>query len=128
MTAADLLDGLADGSLPPSEFGHAAHLRVARELLLQAPGAEAEARFCTLIEGYVRRLGAGAKFHRTLSIALLRLTAARLRPGESWTQFQAANPALFADARGLLALHYSTERLAAGRERFLAPDLAALPV
>jgi hypothetical protein len=127
MTAAELLHGLADGSLPPSEFGHAAHLQVARELLLQWPPAEAEARFCALLGGYVRRLGAEAKFHQTLSLALLRLIAARLRPGESWAQFQASNPELFADARGLLAHHYSAERLAAGREQFLAPDLAPLP-
>ncbi|ROH93775.1 hypothetical protein ED208_04430 [Stagnimonas aquatica] len=127
MTAAKILEGLADGSLPPSEFGHAAHLRVARELLLHAPLAEAEARFCTLIEGYVRHLGAEAKFHRTLSIALLRLTAARLRPGESWAQFQAANPDLFANARGLLARHYSAECLAAGRTQFTPPDLLPLP-
>lgn len=126
MNAADLLEGLADGSLPASEFGHSAHLQVARELLLRAPLAEAEACFCTLIEGYVRRLGAEAKFHRTISVALLRLIAARLRPGESWAEFEAGNPELFEDARSLLAHHYSAERLAAGRECWLAPDLAPL--
>ncbi len=127
LNAAALIAGLADGSLPPARFGHEAHLMVARELLLQAPAAEAERRFCELLRGYVRGLGAEDKFHLSLSIALLRLIAVRLRPEEDWPAFRTRCPELFGEVRSLLAVHYSDAGLAAGRHRFVAPDRLPLP-
>ncbi|MDP3858740.1 MAG: hypothetical protein Q8Q73_13365 [Stagnimonas sp.] len=126
MTGAELIAGLAAGSLPPAHFNHAAHVQVAWELLRQLPPAQAEARFCELILAYVRALGAEPKFHRTLSLALLRLIAARMRPDEDWPRFQQRCPELFGDARNLLARHYSPQALAAGRDQDLPPDLLPL--
>lgn len=126
-TGAELLAGLADGSLPPAQFNHAAHLRVAWELLGQLPPEAAEQRFCELVVAYVRGLGASDRFHRTLSIALMRLVAGRRDPGGGWDDFRQRNPELFDDAPGLIARHYSAERLAAGRIDYVGPDLLPLP-
>jgi hypothetical protein len=50
-------------------------------------------------------------------------------PALSWEGFVQANAPLMDDARGLLARHYSPERLALpeARERFLSPDRQPLP-
>ena len=128
MVPRDLLEGLADGSLPPAQFSHGAHVEVAWELLRQLPLEQAEQRFCTLVTDYVRNLGAEDKFHRTVSMALIRIMAARRHPQGDWEEFRLLNEDLFRDARGQLARYYSAERLAEGRQRFVEPDLRPLPV
>ncbi|MCG2585082.1 hypothetical protein [Massilia sp. TS11] len=110
------LQQISDGSLAPSHFNHAGHIRLARILVQRYPLDDAVARCCTLIAAYARGLGAHDKFHWTVTEALVRL-------------LHAHGPAALEDARGLLARHYSAARLAdaAGRTRFLAPDLLPLP-
>ena len=121
MLEAELLAKLRDGSLSPAAFNHTAHIRVARQLLLEQPST-AETAFCMLIQRYVQGLGAQDKFHHTLSVALLRLIATRLQPGQDWDTFQARNVDLFHAAQSLLAKHYSAEQLARGRCHWVAPD------
>jgi len=128
MSPRDLLDGLADGSLPPAQLNHGAHVEIAWELLQQLPLAQAEQRFCTLVMDYVRNLGADEKFHMTVSVALIRIMAARRHPQGDWQEFRLLNEDLFRDARGLLARYYSAGRLAEGRLQFVEPDLRPLPV
>ncbi|WP_028008101.1 hypothetical protein [Solimonas flava] len=127
-----LLDQLADGSLPPAAFGHARHVEAAWQCLQQAADRDAaERRFVALLRGYVAALGAEAKYHHTLTIALLRLIETRRRqmPQADWETFAAAHPELFGDARSLVARHYSAQRLdrADARQDFVEPDLAPLP-
>jgi hypothetical protein len=127
-----LLAGLADGSLPPAAFGHAAHVHAAWQCLRDAANPEqGEARFRSLLRTYVARVGAAAKYHETVTVALLRLIEARRRamPHADWPAFAAAHAELFAHARAVLATHYSAARLDSteARATFVAPDLAALP-
>ena len=129
---AALLAGLADGSLPPAEFNHRAHVQAAWLCLCAAddPALAAE-HFTTLLRRYVAGLGVEARYHQTLTMALLRLIDARRRahPHDDWPAFSARFPELFGDARALLARHYSPECLAAdaARQQFVAPDREPLP-
>ncbi|WKE65176.1 hypothetical protein PVT67_16155 [Gallaecimonas kandeliae] len=128
MTDNDFLAAFEAGTLPGEAFDHRAHLRLAWLYLRRLPQAQAEAAVCAGIQGFAERLGAADKFHLTLTMALVRLVAAApLAP--SFEAFLAGSPALLADAKGLLAQHYSAELLASldARHAFLGPDLAPLP-
>ncbi|MGM9480847.1 hypothetical protein ACS5PN_06625 [Roseateles sp. NT4] len=113
------LAALAACEFPASEFGHRQHLRLARLHLQRAPLEVAIERTCADIARFAAHHGAHAKFHRTVTEALLRLMAA-LGPDDV---------ALLDDARGLLARHYSPTLLATpeARLRFIPPDLLPLP-
>ncbi len=106
-------------TLPASEFGHRQHLRLASLHLQAAPLEVAIERTCADITRFAAHHGAHAKFHRTITEALLRLMAAR-GPEDA---------ALLDDARGLLARHYSPTLLTSpeARLRFIQPDLLPLP-
>jgi len=126
MDGSTLLAGLADGSLPPQAFTHRNHVRAAWQCLIDC-GDQAPDRFLGLLAAYTRGLGAEAKLHVTLTRALMQLIDARRRAGEDWDAFAECNPALFDDARALLARHYSDEALAEGRTAYVAPDRLPLP-
>lgn len=127
----EFLARFLDASLPPSAFDHRGHLRAAWLCLQRQPLETAVATVCAGIAALAARLGAAAKYHRTLTEALVRLMHARgaAAPGAGFDAFLAAQPGLVADARALLARHYSPERLADERARteFLAPDRLPLP-
>jgi hypothetical protein len=116
---AQFLAAVADGSLPASDFGHRQHLRLGWLHLQTASLEVAIERTCADITRFATHHGAHAKFHRTITEALLRLMAAR-GPNDA---------ALVDDARGLLARHYSPTLLATpeARLRFQPPDLMPLP-
>lgn len=119
MTDETFLAAIASGALPASDFGHLQHLRLARLHLQSAPLEVAIERTCADIARFAAHHGAQAKFHRTITEALLRLMAAH-GPNDA---------ALLDDARGLSARHYSPTLLASpeARLRFLPPDLLPLP-
>lgn len=113
------LAAIAACEFPAGDFGHRQHLRLARLHLQSAPLEVAIERTCAAIARFAAHHGAHAKFHRTITEALLRLMAAR-GPDDA---------ALLDDARGLLARHYSPTLLASteARLRFVPPDLLPLP-
>ena len=128
---AAFLAAIASGELPASDFGHLQHLRLAWLHLQSAPLDTAIKRTCADIACFAAHHGAHAKFHRTVTEALLRLMAngGAHDKGLSWPAFQHRNAALISDARGQLARHYSPTLLASpeARQRFLHPDLLPLP-
>jgi len=115
MTDDQFLVRLRDCTLPPSEFDHAGHLRLAAICLRRQGLPDAINDACAIIGGYAASLGAADKFHWTVTQALMRLMYAHGAPP--------------GDARALLARHYSPALLASDRARagFVAPDLAPLP-
>lgn len=127
MDTPELVAALEAGSLDQSLFNHRNHVRAAWHYLQALPLPEAAHRFCAVVQAYARGLGAEQKFHLTLSLALMHLIHQRLRPGQPWQAFEAANPELFQQAQALVARHYSAEALEQGRGRFVEPDRAALP-
>jgi hypothetical protein len=131
MTDDEFLRAFLDCSMPPAGFDHAGHVRAAWLILRRYPLDEAVEHTCAGIAALANHLGVPGKYHRTLSEALVRLMAhgGACDPAMSLAEFMAANRGLMADARGLLAQHYSDACLASAEARvfFVAPDRLPLP-
>lgn len=130
MNDAELVAALEAGTLPPGAFDHRAHVRAARHYLMHMSLPQAAHRFRNVLQAYVSGVGAADKFHLTMTYALMHLIHARMQGAATdWDSFAAANADLFANARALLARHYSNGRLMADKARrtFVEPDLAPLP-
>ncbi len=112
--------------LGPEHFDHRGHLYMAWVHLARYDLEEANARVCTGVLRLATRFGVPGKFHHTISEALMRIVAQRLERGgrDDFDVFLAANPDLTENARGVLARHYSDERLNSPEARagWLAPD------
>lgn len=131
MTDEDFLARFSDCTLPPAEFNHRGHVRIAWINLQRHPFAEAVRVTCEGIRAYATSLGASAKFHWTITEALMHLLHAGGAADKSlpFAQFLDRNAQLLADARGRIAMHYSDALLGtdAARAGFVLPDLAPLP-
>ena len=115
------------GALPPRDFHHREHLRLAYLCLAAEPPDAALATFRRLLQAFLNRhLIDPAKYHETLTCAWFQAVDLHMSrtPGTvSFTDFIARHPALL-DAN-LMFTHYSRERLisAVAREQFITPDL-----
>jgi hypothetical protein len=116
MTDETLLAAFEAGTLEASDFPHEAHVRVTW-LLVQRDGcAAAYERLSAGIQGIARRAGRPEAFHETITRAWFELIAAAAEPDDHLELFD----------RGLLRRYYSAAALAAGRERWVEPDLSPL--
>ncbi len=126
-----LLSAFFSQTLKPQAFNHHNHTRVAWLLLRQFPPVEAERRFCDGLRLLAASLGAAEKYHHTLTIAFVRLIAARLAvmPEAEWAAFRAGNSDLLEQGKALIGRYYSAEWLAqpAARTTFVPPDRERLP-
>jgi hypothetical protein len=131
MADEDFRAAFLERRLDARDFDHRAHLRVAWLMLSRYPLEDAVERICWGIERFATHCGASEKYHRTLSEALVRIMASYGAGTSAMTcdEFTRANPELISDVRGMLARHYSPERLGSpeARQRLLAPDLSLLP-
>lgn len=68
-------------------------------------------------------------YHETITVALTRIIASRVRLGEDYPAFRDRNPDLFDRTLPVLFRHYTKERLWSpeARGRFIEPDAAELP-
>lgn len=109
-------------TLPSDQFPHRAHVRLAWLYLRDAPVLEALPRFVEGLKRYAGSLGAGAKYHETVTWAYMFLIHERMARGEHATfdEFAAANPDLF---NGVLAKYYTPETLESelARRAFVMP-------
>lgn len=124
------LQSFEDCTLPPDEWTHAAHIRMAWLCLQHDEFGVALDRIRQGILRYNGKvLDKLAEYHETVTVAFARLIAARIHANESWQQFVRRNDDLFARTPPILEKYYSTSRLmsTAAREEFLEPDLFALP-
>lgn len=112
--------------LAPPEFNHQAHLRVAWLYLMQFNLEEAITRTCQGIRRLASHLGAPGKFNHTVTEALVRIVAHRMKdqPTHRFADFLAANNDFLVNARDVLARYYSEEVLtsAEARRRWVEPD------
>lgn len=122
------LDAFLDGRLDPASFTHREHVRASWLLVRRLPLERAIDQACMAIARMAQRAGAPGKFHRTLSVAFMRVIASR-PAAASWEDFLAANADLVMDGRRVLARYYSDTLLhsLAARENFLPPDRDPLP-
>lgn len=117
MTSLDqLLAGFEAGEIDGANFPHESHVRVAWGLARRYPRDEAFRRLGDGIRQIAVRAGRPAAYHATITRAWFELTA----DAENLEQ----HPELF--DKTLLERYYSRDRLAAGRERWLEPDLHPL--
>ena len=131
MTDNEFAARFADCTLPPAEFNHRGHVRIAWINLQRLPFDEAVRTTCEGIRAYATSLGAASKFHWTITEALMHLLHAggASDPSLPFEQFIYRNAPLLADARGRIALHYTEAALATefARDQFVRPDLVPLP-
>jgi len=120
-----LFDAVA---LEPEHFDHRGHLRVAWLNLKRHDTDEACRRVCAGIRALAMKFGAPEKFNHTLTEALVRIMATRLKEDEDFDAFMQANPDLVRDCPEVLGHYYSEERLHsdAARKGWVAPDRAQL--
>lgn len=113
-----LLTAFEAGRVDNAGFSHARHVQVAWMLSRRYPPAEALEKLTAGIRGIATRAGHPQAFHHTMTRAWFELIASVDDPED--------HPELF--DKTLLRRYYSGERLAAGREVWLEPDMAPLYV
>jgi hypothetical protein len=96
MTDDELLRGFEDATLPPAEFDHAAHVRVAYLMLRAAPLDQAAERFGAALRRFAAAAGVPQKYDGELTARYLRLIGERVAGARSWTDFAAKNAELLA--------------------------------
>lgn len=118
----ELLTRFEDCTLPPAEFTHRNHVRVAWLYLREAPVLDALTRFVASLKRYAGSLGASAKYHETITFAFLFLIHERMQrePWDTFDAFADANADLFAN---VLERYYAKEVLASdlARTTFVLP-------
>jgi hypothetical protein len=125
------LEELERCTLDPGRFNHKAHVWAAWRYIRMCGEALGGQRFEVALTRFARHIGAHQKYHATITHALLRLIASRIRkrPHDAWHDFVANNQDLFASARSVLEIHYSPAVLdaEAARANVVLPDRQPLP-
>jgi hypothetical protein len=124
---ADLLSAFEDASLPPDQFHHAQHVRMAFLYLQKYEPLEAIARFSAALNRFAAAHGKPGLYHETITWAyllLIRERLARAPAPQTWPDFAAHNPDLLTWRDGILTKHYRPETLEAplARRVFVFPD------
>lgn len=97
MTDAQLVDGFEDGSLPPEQFRHREHLRVAWFYLARLGRVETERRMQDGLRRFAARAGKADKYDAALTaawVAVLADAAAALGSATGFEALAAARPEL----------------------------------
>lgn len=123
----DLIRRFEDGTLPPSDFHHRDHVRLAWLYLNEEPPLAALARFTEGLKRFASRNGAEGLYHETITCAYLLLIherKARAEAGETWEEFAARNPDLLTWKPSVLDRYYREETLASelAKRVFVMPD------
>lgn len=118
------------GGIQPSEFNHAAHLRLAYVYLVEGGLNHAEQRMRESLLAFLDARGIPpTKYHETLTRAWVMAVSHFMnrKSSLSFSEF-AANSQPLLDSKVMLT-HYSAEALFSehARAAFVAPDLEAIP-
>jgi hypothetical protein len=127
----EFLTAFQDGTLPPAEWTHTAHIRMAWLYLTRCSRGRALHKVRAGIRRYNAVHGSDG-YHDTITVAYVRLIHARLSGAdgpETFAGFCARNPDLLDRSLALLLRHYEKATLFAQRakERFVEPDREPLP-
>lgn len=126
--------GLAERTLPKSEWMHAAHFAAAL-FILSRHGAEAETRMPPLIRAYNEATGTpntdSSGYHETITLASLRAARAMLKASETAALSHVLEKVMASELgkSGWLLAYWRKETLFSpeARRRWVEPDLAPLP-
>lgn len=128
MTDQDFISAFEACTLPPADFHHRDHVRLAWLYLQREPLLAALGRFCAGIQRFAAAAGRPERYHVTITWAYMLLIHERMErggPGLSWAEFAAGNPDLFDWAeRPVLERYYHQDTLRSdlARRTFLLPD------
>src|SRR5687768_7471972 len=120
-----LLAAFEAGTIPPAEFHHRDHVRVAWSLVRSCPPVEALTRLSLGLRRLAHAAGKPERYHETITWAFLALVAERLgAPNEGWSEFESRNADLLVWSPSILERYYSPERLGSEKARrwFVLPD------
>jgi len=124
----EFLEAFEACTLPPGEFHHADHVRLAFLYLREHEPAEALTRFVEGLKRFARSLGSAGLYHETITWAYLLLIRERMARGDAadFDAFRRANPDLFRWKPSLLDDYYKPETLSSelARRVFVMPDKA----
>jgi hypothetical protein len=112
----DLVDAFESGRIDGADFPHERHVAVAWGLARRYGREDGLRRMSAGIKDIARRAGRPGVYHETITRAWFELIAD--------VDDLERHPELL--DKGLLGRFYSPEQLAAGRERWLEPDLRPL--
>jgi hypothetical protein len=125
MTDTEFQEAFESGALPPEEFHHRDHVRLAWLYLRQEPLLTAIERFTAGLRCFAARAGKPERYHETVTWAYLLLIHERMRSGsaDTFDAFLEANADLVGDPSPL-TLYYRGETLASdfARRVFVMPD------
>ncbi len=112
--------------LPPEQFGHREHLRLAWTMLMRWPLHRAMDRLVRGLKRFVSHHGAADRYHETITLFYLFEIDRRLAEqgkAETWHRFLDANPDLAGPQRDFLRRHYPADVLQSdvAREHFVPP-------
>ncbi len=115
--------------LPPANFHHVDHVRLAWIYLRRWPALEALGRFCTGLQRFALSLGKPGLYHETITWAHLFLIRERMERHDaaSFSEFAATNPDLLTWTPSVLDRYYQKHTLDSdlARRVFLLPDRVA---
>ena len=111
-----LIAAFEAGEIDGADFPHERHVRVAWALAQRYPRDEAFERLASGLRGIAARAGRPDAYHETITRAWFELITAADHPEQ--------HPELF--DKTLLSRYYTPDRLAAGRDEWLEPDLHSL--
>lgn len=126
---ATLLARFEQLEIPPAEFRHREHVRLAFAMLHGADFGDAAVRYRTALKRFAAAAGAHGKYHETLTWAYLALVAQCMDERAYATSFELleARPDLLDHRAGLLARYYDVPALIASpvaRRVFVLPERA----
>lgn len=122
----ELLRRFEDCSLPPEQFQHADHVRLAWIYARRQTAAATIASFDGALRRFTRHHGASDKYHATITwfyLLAIQERVARAPHLQTWREFAGANPDLLDWKSPLIARYYSKELLQSplARQVFLLP-------
>lgn len=131
MTDNDFVTAFLTGSLPPTQFHHRDHLRLAWVLVRLTGEDEATRRITSGIRYFATMHGQAEKYHETMTRFWVRIVAHAVAAQPTITTFDvflAACPFLL--EKDLPYRHWRRETMLSpdARARWVEPDLQALPV
>jgi hypothetical protein len=125
----EFLAAFENADIPRREWSHEAHVRMAFLYLCRLTPSDALDRIRFGIKKLNARNGVVEGYHETITVAFVRLIAARLSEEVTFPKFRERNPDLFDRTLTALLIHYTRDRLFSpeARRDFLEPDLQPLP-
>ncbi len=124
------LKAFEDGTLPPAEFSHRGHIRMAWLYLRSYGWEDGLVHIRSGIQQFAARLGATNKYHETMTVFWARLVQHMITDQPQIDTFEAflAHFPMVLDTH-LIERHYSADVLKSplARQQWVEPDLVTMP-